>query len=229
MSEKNSPSQENQTHTKKNKFLFLKKIYCQAKINILQTKYLNAVIFIAIGIVLTISFQTIKYRYEMAIVKKHLNNFYHDFDSDYVNFIDDQNDIEREVNRMQRRMDRIFSQHHNFFENNHFKNQNLNLSEVNNSSVKLHEDDKSFYYELSFSGFKKEDINIEIKDNILTFQAQNKISSNNSNDQKNISEQIKSNSSFSYSFLLNNHNSTSPADITKLDDKIIVKIAKKLG
>lgn len=235
MSEKNLPNQENQTLNKKNKFALLKKIYGKFKTNLCYTKHLNALIFIAIGIFITLGFQTIKYRYEMAIVKKHLNNFYHDFDSDYVNFIDDQNDIEREVTRMQRRMDRIFSQHYNFFENNHFKNQNQNLSGINNSSVKLHEDEKNFYYELSFNGFKKEEINVEIKDNILTFQAQSKIS--DSNNEKNNNSQAINNSSFSYSFLLSNFNSSSTtstdpaskADITKLDDKIIVKIPKKLS
>ena len=42
-------------------------------------------------------------------------------------------------------------------------------------------------------------------------------------------EEIKqqNTSGFSYSFLLNNYSNEKPVDITKLDDKIIVKIAKK--
>ena len=82
-----------------------------------------------------------------------------------------------------------------------------------------------------FNGFSKDEITAEIKDNILTFQAIKKSGEANipDNNSKKNQEVVQQNTaSFSYSFLLNNFNDSIPADITKLDDKVIVKIAKKL-
>jgi len=190
-------------------------------------KTLSALFFLIVGIVGTNIFQTLKHNYEASIIKKHFNNFYHDFDNDYVGLDDEDDDLQKELFRMQKRMDRTLNHHRQFFNSNNFPP--LDIKTSNSSNVKLHEDDKNFYYELVFFGFSKDEINVEIKDNILTFQAAKKAiePTNPSNEKK--AEEIKqqNTSGFSYSFLLNNYSNEKPVDITKLDDKIIVKIAKK--
>ena len=37
---------------------------------------------------------------------------------------------------------------------------------------RIHQDDKKIYYELNFSGYNKDEITVEIKDDILNFKAQ---------------------------------------------------------
>ena len=236
MTEKNHQQQDNshqnisiensltQVTSKFKKFVnkFSKKSLCP--------KTLSALFFIIIGIVGTNIFQTLKHDYEASIIKKHFNNFYHDFDNDYIGLDNEDDDFQKELLHMQKRMNRAIKNHRQFFDQNNFPNNfpSIEAKTSNSSNVKLHEDDKNFYYELVFFGFSKDEINVEIKDNILTFQATKKtIEANASSDKK--AEEIKqqNTSSFSYSFLLNNFNNEKPADITKLDDKIIVKIAKK--
>ena len=193
-------------------------------------KTLSALFFLIIGIVGTNIFQTLKHDYEASIIKKHFNNFYHDFDNDYVGLDNEDDDFQKELFRMQKRMDRAFHHNRQFFGQNNFQNNfpPLEAKTSNSSNVKLHEDDKNFYYELVFFGFSKDEINVEIKDNILTFQAIKKtVEASASSDKKADEIKQQNTSSFSYSFLLNNYNIEKPADVTKLDDKIIVKIAKK--
>jgi HSP20 family molecular chaperone IbpA len=203
-------------------FKYSKKTFC--------SKTLSAIFFLIIGIIVTNIFQTLKHNYEASIIKKHFNNFYHDFDNDYIGLDNEDNDFRKELFRMQKPMDRAINYHSQFFDQNNFPNnfQQFKRKIRNSGNVKLHEDDKNFYYELVFFGFSKDEISVEIKDNILTFQAIKKIiESNFTNDKTTEEVKQQNNSSFNYSFLLNNYNNEKPADITKLDDKIIVKIAKK--
>lgn len=206
-----------------------KKFICKFSKKIFNSRAISALLFVSLGIIATNIFQTLKHNYEASIIKKHLNNFYLDFDDDYIGLNSD-DDFQRELYRMQKRINHAFHNHHRqFFDQNNFQNNLLTVDAKNrnSSNFKLHEDDKNFYYELTFFGFSKDEINVEIKDNILTFQATKKTSEPNTPSDKKTEEINQQNtSSFSYSFLLNNYNNQKPAEITKLDDKIIVKIAK---
>jgi len=191
-----------------------------------------AIFFMTLGVFGTLTFQSIKHHYEVSIIKKHFGNFYHDFDNDYIGLSVDNQDIQREINQIKKLTNQAMLRHRQFFDQNNLKQNFTTIeSKTNNSSnVKLHEDDKFLYYELVFNGFSKDEITAEIKDNILTFQAIKKSGETNITDinSKKNQELVQQNTTtFSYSFLLNNFNDSIPADITKLDDKIIVKIAKK--
>ena len=228
---------ENNHKIKENKFaLFSSKFRKFISIYSSKTIYSNAIIaisFLFLGVFGTLTFQSIKHHYEVSIIKKHLGNFYHDFDNDYVGLTDDNQDIQREINQIQKITNQALLQHRQFFDQNNLRQNFTAIESKNNNSsnVKLHEDDKFLYYELVFNGFSKDEITAEIKDNILTFQAIKKsgeanISDNNSKKNQEVVQQ--NTASFSYSFLLSNFNDSVAADITKLDDKVIVKIAKKL-
>jgi len=228
---------ENNHKIKENKFaLFSSKFRKFISIYSSKTIYSNAIIaisFLFLGVFGTLTFQSIKHHYEVSIIKKHLGNFYHDFDNDYVGLTDDNQDIKREINQIQKITNQALLQHRQFFDQNNLRQNFTAIESKNNNSsnVKLHEDDKFLYYELVFNGFSKDEITAEIKDNILTFQAIKKsgeanISDNNSKKNQEVVQQ--NTASFSYSFLLSNFNDSVAADITKLDDKVIVKIAKKL-
>ncbi len=229
MTEKNHKNQDNSSTEASS---IVKKIFSNFNKNKFCPKtlsFLLAIFFVITGIIITLLFQSIKHHYEVAIIKKHFNNFYHDFDNDYIGLDNEDDDFQKELLGMQKRINRTFNHHRQFFDQNNpvqnFPNNDFKAS--NSSNVKIHEDDKNFYYELVFFGFTKDEINVEIKDKILTFQANKKSIEHLDNSKK--TEEIKqqNTSSFSYSFLLSNYNIEKAADITKLDDKIIVKIAKK--
>lgn len=210
----------------------LKKLISLYSSKTIYSNIIIAISFLTLGVFGTLSFQSIKHHYEVSIIKKHFGNFYHDFDNDYIGLTVDNQDIQREINQIQKLTNQAMIRHRQFFDQNNLR-QNFSAIESknnNSSNVKLHEDDKFLYYELVFNGFSKDEIIAEIKDNILTFQAIKKSGESNiaDNNSKKNHEIIQQNTaSFSYSFLLNNFNDSIPADITKLDDKIIVKIAKK--
>jgi HSP20 family molecular chaperone IbpA len=86
------------------------------------------------------------------------------------------------------------------------------------SSIYVHEDENNHYYELRFSGVKKEDIGVGIDNEILTFSTANKIVNT---DQKSPSSNLV------YSILLGEYDKTKQVDIKKQDEKIIVKLSKK--
>jgi HSP20 family molecular chaperone IbpA len=88
-------------------------------------------------------------------------------------------------------------------------------SNGNKTSILSHQDNKNYIYELNFSGFKKEDIIVEIKDKNLGFSAKKEKKDNNS---QNLS-------GFYYSFSLPKDAAAVP-EIVKEDNKIIVKFSK---
>ncbi len=88
-------------------------------------------------------------------------------------------------------------------------------SNGNKTSILSHQDNKNYIYELNFSGFKKEDIIVEIKDKNLGFSAKKEKKDNNS---QNLS-------GFYYSFSLPKDAAAVP-EIVKEDNKIIVKFSR---
>ena len=118
------------------------------------------------------------------------------------------------LNGMEKKMDEVLSAH---------KKQMAEILEQatksdsngNKTSILSHQDNKNYIYELNFSGFKKEEIIVEIKDKNLVFSAKKEKKDNNS---QNLS-------SFYYSFSLPKDAAAVP-EIVKEDNKIIVKFSK---
>lgn len=127
------------------------------------------------------------------------------------------NDIFSEMVLMDKKMNEVFY--------NHRKHMNQMFEEVqkkstNRSEVVQRENDDSYFYELDFSGFKKEDIVVAVKGNLVTFSAENKRTAGG--ERKN----AYSTSSFYYSFLAPQYDVSKEPEITRLDGKIIVKLSK---
>lgn len=97
-----------------------------------------------------------------------------------------------------------------------FKNADSKNSSLSATSVKSNEDEDNFYYELQFSGVKKDEINVALKDNILTFSATQKSEKN-----KKISG-----ANFYFSLTVGDFDKSVEPDIRRLEDKIIVKLKK---
>lgn len=93
---------------------------------------------------------------------------------------------------------------------------NNNVARVSSS-----EDADNYYYQIDFSGFTKEEIVVGVKDNILSFAAENKKSGNDKN------AEINSSSNFHYSFSIPQYNHKKEPEIIRKDNQIIVKLAKK--
>ncbi len=119
------------------------------------------------------------------------------------------------MNEMEENMNEIFASHQKHIKEVFEKAAKETDLKSNKSQVVNSEDDSGYYYELNFSGFKKEDISVEFKDRILSFSA------------KKTEDKNQNFSSFSYSFLAEKSDTTKAPEIVKLDDKIVVKIHKK--
>ncbi len=118
-----------------------------------------------------------------------------------------------EMEEMQKNMDQLFANHQKHMREIFDAAQKND--KTNKSKVSTREDKDAYYYELSFSGFKKEDISVQIKDQVLTFSAQK-------NDEK-----TQETSNFHYSFLAPQLDAKKEPEIIRLDDKLFVKLWKK--
>lgn len=97
-----------------------------------------------------------------------------------------------------------------------FKNTDSKNSLASSTSVKSNEDEENFYYELQFSGVKKEEINVVLKDNILTFSATQKVEKNKK----------FSSANFYFSLTVGDFDKSVEPEIRRMDDRIIVKLKK---
>ncbi|MDX2082363.1 MAG: Hsp20/alpha crystallin family protein [Rickettsiales bacterium] len=129
-------------------------------------------------------------------------------------FFDDFKTMEKEMNQAfidhQKHMKEIFEEAQKNSQNN------------NQSKISASQDDQNYYYQLDFSGFKKEEISVNIKDKIITFFGESK-KSNQAKDREN---QARSN--FYYSFMVTDYDSKKAPEIIYQDNKIVVKLAKNL-
>ncbi len=91
----------------------------------------------------------------------------------------------------------------------------------NVSKVTSSDDSDSYYYQLDFSGFKKEEIVVAIKNNVLNFFAENKKSESDKELDSSLS------TSFYYSFLVPQYDLKKEPEIIRKDNQIVVKLAKK--
>lgn len=89
------------------------------------------------------------------------------------------------------------------------------------ASVSMDEDSGNYYYQLSFSGFKKDEIIVSVDKNILKFFSKSR--EENGNKSKNQQE-----SSLYYVFSIPEWNHSKEPEILREDNRIIVRIAKKV-
>lgn len=181
-----------------------------------NSKISIAIVFTLVGIIATLAFYNLT-SYSLASEKSH--DFARWNDDDF--FISDFDQAFQEMNAMHRRMDQIFAAHRKAMKNA-FNEVNQVKSEKNNQvKISQKEDEDSYYYELYFTGFDKDEIIVGIKDNSLNFAAKSdkRISEKNS--------KSYNSSNFSYFFLLPDDAKTDDPQIVRKSDKVIVQLAKK--
>ena len=123
--------------------------------------------------------------------------------------------IAKNFEEMRKIMEKQSQQHRERLQNA-FKNPEPNNSTSSKTAVSSNEDEDNYYYELEFSGVKKEEINVIMRDNILTFSATQKLQKNKK----------FSGTNFYYSFAVNDFDKSVEPDIRRLEDRIIVKLKK---
>jgi len=123
--------------------------------------------------------------------------------------------LENNFEEMRKIMEKQSRQHREMLQNA-FKNAEPNNSLSSKTTVNSNEDEDNYYYELQFAGVKKEEINVSLQDNILTFSATQKIEKNKKFNGAN----------FYYSFAVGNFDRGVEPDIRRLEDRIIVKLKK---
>ncbi len=199
----------------------MKKINLKNMKKIFGSKIFIAVIFTLVGVSGTVLAKTKDQKssteladaeFDWNIVQQHHQIFENDpfFQA---------NGIFAEMAEMEKQMNKMFV--------NHQKNMQKLFHEAKDSgkinsqsSVIKNEDEKTHYYELNFSGFKKEDIAIKIENNSLTFSAKKEGEKTNKDYEK------KAQSSFYYSFSLPKYDNKKEPEIVREDNKIIVKLQK---
>jgi len=221
----------------KNKKITLNKISPLIK-KIISSKIFIAVIFTSLGAYGAVVSQNIEKKSQ-----NHAKNNYqikHDrivdsfFDDSFDPFNHDQffnhnnifSEIDAEMKRMRQHFDRAFAQQNRYFAEA-FKNSKSNFSNSPNFvKIATNQDDKSLIYKLSFSGYDKDDIAIEIKDNILNFKAEKQRQESSDKNGKTIAKSA-SKSNFYYSLSLpKNIDNNNPNIIRK--NNVIEIIFKKL-
>ena len=180
------------------------------------SKVAIAIIFATLGVCGTVLAHSLNKEQDDfdRIVKNHQKIF----DSDaFFN----QSSVFKEMEVMEKKMNDVFKNHQKQMEK---ISKNLEKARDNadssSSQVVSKEDDVSYSYELNFSGFKKEDISVVIKDNILTFKAQNKKDLGSKN------QKYSSSADFYYSLSIPQYDVKKDPEIVREDNKITVKLFK---
>lgn len=123
----------------------------------------------------------------------------------------------QEIREMQREMDESFARHqarmNRIFQET---SQNLEIKNSNSARINQKETDDQYFYELEFNGYKKEDIEISIKDKTLSISAKKEENNKNSQNQSN----------FYYSFYLPKYDQKTEPKITRSDNKITIILKK---
>ena len=117
------------------------------------SKFTSAVFFILLGVFVTTFAQN--YHHKQKILMSFDPNF-HDYNRRIL----------EEVEVAQERIDDILKYHHKYAPKS-INRAKAGGDKVSRSEVFVKQDNQSYYYELDFSGFKKEDINVKIKDNVF--------------------------------------------------------------
>ena len=138
------------------------------------------------------------------------------------NLFPDNSAIFAEMEAMEKRMNDIFKANHEHMKAV-FDQASKGNVQMNRAAISTKEDNNFYYYELNFSGFNKQDIAVGIKDNILTFLAQNK------KENKDKKQKSESSSNFHYSFLVPEYDLKKDPEIIREENKITVKLSKKIS
>lgn len=201
-----------------------------------ESKIFIASIFTLVGVSIATLVQSVALSKESVYTKQQVKNLQiwsDDFERimeeqrkilssfDHDPFFENPALIFAEMNQIQKRMNDIFADQHKhmtkIFDESK-KNKNVKSE---NSSVVTRQDENNYYYELSFSGFNKEEILVSIKNGFLTFSAKK------NEETKDKKSESQSSSSFSYSFSTPQYDEKIEPEITKQDGKVIVKFVKK--
>jgi HSP20 family molecular chaperone IbpA len=183
-------------------------------------KGLIILVSILLGVVGTIVVQDINKKRDDFFAGRRADNFHGFNDRPERAIFPFDNDIFfREMDKVEDRMNEAFNDHRKYMAKV-FEDVDKNGGNVSKASVSTREDQDNYYYELNYSGFKKDEVSAEIKNDMLNFTAENK---KENNDKK---QRASLGSSFHYSFSLPKYNAKKAPEITKTDDKITVKLSK---
>lgn len=185
--------------------------------NIFSSRIFLAIFFLFIGILTTNSCQK-----HQDYKKSHYSFFDDDFYED--DFFSEFDEIHEKMHRTmlhhRKTMQKAFEEYYK--ENSKSENQRQ-LNKIS-ASLNFSEDENFMNYELNFSGINPEQINVLTENNYLIFSAkQADITSTSS--ENNLS-QSSSSSNFYYAVNIGNFDEKTKAEITKTNDKILVKLKK---
>ncbi len=184
------------------------------------------------------------------LVQNFINKRYYDIYSNHSNYEQQIKSIQAWQNEMDEwrdsfytkidnRMDRVFDNFYSSYFDPFYDMENLHrkmrdsFARFNNISsfivsnkvfVSMEEDKEYTYYKLNFSGFNKDQIDIKILDNVLSFSA-NTLEVDKEKNKENPSE-VKRGSNFYYSLPIAKNLDSKNPEISKEDNKIIVKFKK---
>jgi len=182
--------------------------------NIFSSRIFLAIFFLLIGVLTTNSCQKIQEQ------KRHHHSF---FDEDFY-----EDDFFAEFDELHKKMRRAMINQHRILEKsfaddfaNSEKSQNMQKI---SASLNYFEDENFMNYELNFSGINPDNINVLIENNYLIFSAKKAEIKADSSENKSI--QSSSQSDFYYATNLANYDEKLKPEITKTNDKILVKLKK---
>ncbi len=175
------------------------------------SKTFIALSFLSIGVGATLITQNFfKPKYHDNFLSHHFPIYFSDA------FAND--DIFTEMEKMHQTMERNFAQHQERMAKIF---SDLKKSDSNNTKITNSQDDQNYYYQLDFKGFKADEIQVSVKNNVISFVGEKKEDKNDKNKSANSSQ------NFRYSFSTPNYDLSKEPEIIKKDQQIIVKLAKK--
>ena len=119
-----------------------------------------------------------------------------------------------EMAAMEKNMNEVFASHQKQMDE--IFAQAKKSGPASKSQVSSRQDKDNYYYELSFSGFKKEDVAVQFKDRVLTLSAVS-------------GKEDQGATSFNYSFLAPQADVKKEPEVVRSDDKIVVTVKKSKG
>ncbi len=198
---KNQSTSSQESGSKKSEKFFYEKF--------LSSKIAVAAFCFFVGIVATLTIEHFSKSRQGRLAMYSNFPFYHNFAFANDGFFE-------EMHQMEKEMDRVFAKQEKQMQEAFAK-----ADQGNKSKVSTKEDAENYYYQLEFSGFKKEEILVSVKNNVVNFSAENKKSEHSKN------QDLQDNMSFHYSFLATQYDSKKEPEIIREDNKVIVKLAKK--
>lgn len=211
----------------KDKVSIVKKssLYCR---KLFESKVFVALFFTMVGVILAIATQKIKqYQSHKIYPPFGINKFIEGssfkenqgfFAFDHDKFFEDFERMEEQMHENliahQKQMRKIFKENHS------------NYRSSNQAYLQSFSNEKEIIFELNFSGYKPEQIDVKIENDTLIFsaKAENNVQENSKESNKKSYEK----SDFYYSFSLPEYDKSKQPEIVKSDGKISVKLLKKI-